>query len=258
MNKDAIYVIKQPVHSIVSIIVVNGDRLPIHPIAHRNIDTLSEMSDVVFVFSDHFSNRGTLVKKFANLYRACSYIHGSGDILGKPIFQTLAYCVEIFRKHSAFIITDTERLEKVRAISPDQIMDITASSVIKPIFRITRLGPEELHEIYTTPVEGEKKQETFPKWKFWKKVVDKSSTDRINSTFNSPSGILYFKASTVKVLLQMYEDEKFGEYVDTFSEDDLGYLFASYVRELGIDNMDRDIEDLKVDINGEVWAERAE
>lgn len=252
MNKDAIYVIKQPVHSIVSIIVVNSDRLPIKPIAHRNIDALGEFSDLVFVFSDHFSMRGLNVQKFSNLYQASSYIYGSGDILGKPIFTALAYCTEIFRKHVAFIITDTEKLEKAKLPGKEKILTITGAPLEKPIFQITRLGPEELFEIYTRP-DDYKPKRISPWWRFWKREFwDRSDTDRINSTFTSPSALLYIKASTIRVLLKTYESKEFKEYIDSFSEDDLSYLFASFLKALGIDNMDKSIEEIKLEEDGTI------
>ena len=51
MNKDAVYVVKQPIHSIVSIVVVDEAKTPLHPSAHANLDQLVDMTDVIFVFS---------------------------------------------------------------------------------------------------------------------------------------------------------------------------------------------------------------
>ena len=55
---------------------------------------------------------------------------------------------------------------------------------------------------------------------------------------------MFFKQTLVKILLKNYEDKKFMKYVNTFSEDDPSYLFASYIRELGIDNIDSSPEEL--------------
>lgn len=243
MNKDAVYVVKQPMHSIVSIVVVDEAKTPLHPSAHANLDQLVDMTDVIFVFSDRFSVSGFMPDKFTNLYRGCAYIHGSGNVLGRPIFQAMLYAQEIFRRHAAYVVTDLERLGKIRFQNKELLQTLTASAIVKPILRIKRLSPEELYSIYL-PEKLEEEEKT-PWWKFWKtEPATTQEEDRINSRYCSDSNLMFFKQTLVKIFLKNYEDKKFMKYINTFSEDDPSYLFASYIRELGIDNIDSSPEEL--------------
>lgn len=245
MNKDAVYVVKQPTHSIVSIVVVDEAKTPLHPAAHSNLDQLADVTDVIFVFSERFSVSGFAPEKFSNLYRGCAYIQGSGNVLGKPIFQAMLYAQEIFRRHAAYVVTDLERLSKLRLQNREILQTLAGSAVVKPILRIKRLSPEELYSIYLPEKEKEEEEGKTPWWKFWE---DSSTTmngeDRINSRYCSDSNLMFFKQTLVKIFLKNYEDKKFKKYINTFSEDDPSYLFASYIRELGIDNIDSSPEEL--------------
>ena len=243
MNKDAVYVVKQPIHSIVSIVVVDEAKTPLHPSAHSNLDQLVDMTDVIFVFSDRFSVSGFMPDKFTSLYRGCAYIYGSGSVLGRPIFQAMLYAQEIFRRHAAYVVTDLERIGKLRFQNKELLQTLAASAIAKPILRIKRLSPEELYSIYLPEKQDE--EEKVPWWKFWEtKSTTTPEGDRINSRYCSDSNLMFFKQTLVKILLKNYEDKKFMKYVNTFSEDDPSYLFASYIRELGIDNIDSSPEEL--------------
>jgi len=243
MNKDAVYVVKQPIHSIVSIVVVDEAKTPLHPSAHSNLDQLVDMADVIFVFSDRFSVSGFIPDKFTSLYRGCAYIYGSGNVLGRPIFQAMLYAQEIFRRHAAYVVTDLERIGKLRFQNKELLQTLAASAIAKPILRIKRLSPEELYSIYLPEKQDE--EEKVPWWKFWEtRSTTTPEGDRINSRYCSDSNLMFFKQTLVKILLKNYEDKKFMKYVNTFSEDDPSYLFASYIRELGIDNIDSSPEEL--------------
>ena len=43
MNKDAVYVLEQPKHSIVTVVLINSAKLPLSNTAHQNIDSLREI-----------------------------------------------------------------------------------------------------------------------------------------------------------------------------------------------------------------------
>ena len=249
MNKDAVYVLEQPKHSIVTVVLVNSAKLPLSNTAHLNIDSLREISDLFFVFSDKFETRDVDIPKFANLYGACSYICGSGEILGNPIFTALAYCDSVFQKHYAYLITDSDKLTKCGFLQSKipSFQGLALMGIQKPVFKIERLGPEELGEIYTIPLGAKEKS---PWWKFWetneKGTEYYDPQDRIWSTHKSPSKILFFKAPVIKAMIGTYGKKEFNDYVKTFSEEDLTYLFASYIKKMGIENIDNDIQNLEV------------
>lgn len=249
MNKDAVYVRQQPVHSVVSIIVVNSNILPISVLAHDNIDKLREISDLFFVFSDKFDNSRLDINKFTNLYDSCAFIHGSSNNIGKTLFDAICYCSEVFRKHTSYIITDTEKLGKISGNIKDdldKILKITISDIVKPILNIRRLSTEELGEIYILPEKPEVKK-SIP-WFIKRKNKESVNIDRMNSTHKSESKLILFKSGTIKNLLNSYGSEEFRTYVNTFTEEDISYLLASYIKKLGIENINTDLRDLKIGV----------
>lgn len=249
MNKNAVYVLEQPKHSIVSVILVDSSNLPLSRTAHDNIDALREVSDLVFVFSDRFGTKDVDIPKFSNLYGACSYVCGDSDNIGTPIFMSLAYCNSVFQKHHAYLITDTNKLTKVGYIKGKlgKMVETVLSGIQRPVLRIERLGPEELGSIYTIPLGLKPKK---PWWNFWEspspdgKYYDPQ--ERLWSTHKSSSPILFFKAGIMKIMLGTYGEKEFGNYLATFSEDDLTYLFASCVKRLGLENINQDIHELEI------------
>jgi hypothetical protein len=70
----------------------------------------------------------------------------------------------------------------------------------------------------------------------------------MNSTHKSESKLILFKSGTIKNLLNSYGSEEFRTYVDTFTEEDISYLLASYIKKLGIENINTDLRDLKIGV----------
>jgi len=260
MNKNAVYVLEQPKHSIVSIVLVNSEKLPLSPICHKNIDLLREFSDIFFVFSDKFNNREVNIPKFSNLYGACSYLCGDSTRIGFPIFTAISYCSNVFEKHYAYMITDTDKLGKVDKLEDKKklLQEIALSGNDSPIFKIDRLGPEELGSIYLTESYADEEDNSEKDnvgiisslLNFWKKRRKNKEADNIRlwSTHNSSSPILYIKSGTIKNLLNDYETEWFKDYLSSFVEEDLTYIFASYIKKLGLKNIDQSI--LEINIKG--------
>lgn len=252
MNKNAVYVVKQPKHPIVTVILVNSDDLPLSHQAHQNIDALSTISDIVFVFSEHFKTSDVDIRKFASLYGATAYMLESGPRIGPGIFRALAYCQGVFQTFAGYILTDTIRLREVGLLGQsklEKIQEVTMSPISKPIMNITRLSAEELGNIYLKPY-GDTRPDPTPSWMFWKSHDNEYDIeDRINSTHKSASKFLYFKVPVIKALLTRYEDKEFQSYLRSFSEDDFTFLIASLIKKLDLDNLDADI--INLEFNGE-------
>lgn len=249
MNKNAVYVVKQPEHPIVTVVLVNSSDLPLSNQAHQNIDALSTISDIVFVFSEHFKTSDVDIRKFASLYGATAYMLESGPCIGLGIFRALAYCQGVFQSFAAYILTDTIRLREVGSLGQsklEKIQEITMSPISKPIMNITRLSAEELGNIY---LRGDTRPDPTPFWMFWKSHDNYDTEDRINSTHKSASKFLYFKVPVIKALLTRYEDKEFQAYLRSFSEDDFTFLIASFIKKLDLDNLDADI--INLEFNGE-------
>lgn len=240
MNKNSVYVLRQPEHSLVTIIVIDTRDLPLTKRVHENIDALGKVSDLFFVFSDHFkeTNKGVDIPKFSNLYNACAYLYGEGKIIGEPLFLALAYCKDVFQKHPTYLITDTKKLgnfDDTKRIS--RFPEIALMGIQKPIMRICRLEEEELGSIYMMP------DNITLNW--WERKA-KETKDRYWSTHSSPTNILFFKSPTIGLLIKDRDKEDFRDYIKTFIEDDFSYLMSSLIVREGIETTQTDIQNIEL------------
>lgn len=237
IKTDAVFVLNQPKHPIASVIIVDSSK-PLIPEAHETIDRLRTITDLMFVFSEHFDLQHISIPKFASLYGACSYIVGSGKILGKPVMDILSYCREVFGQHVSFVITDTDRCEKIGPMKNlETILDLTSAPVVAPVLSIRRLGADELSDIYFN-------QETSPRletWKFWEAPKDTENQDRIGSTHVVDGYFMFMRSSIVDEILQNMSDLDFIKYLETFVESDIGFLMGSLITKLGIKYINTDL-----------------
>jgi kynurenine formamidase len=109
---------------------------------------------------------------------------------------------------------------------------------------IRRLSTEELGEIYILPEKPEIKKSIL--WLIKMKDEELVNVDRMNSTHKSESKLILLKSGTIRNLLNSYESKEFKKYIDTFTEEDISYLIASYIKKLGIENINTDLRDLKI------------
>lgn len=234
MNKNAMYVIEQPKHSIASIISMNSD-FPICKNTHDNIRKLGEFTDLIFVFPE--VPRGVDIEKFTTLYQGSSYLVGNSKSLAIPTKISIQYCVEVFNKHVAFLMTSMRALEyKQLDLNIQSIQEITASpDTRRPILEIVESDENALSEIYM--YEEKRFFDTHDK------------IGRKYSSFYTPSPIIYFKALTLKNLMELCTDE----FLETFTEPDLSFMWASSIIRKGIGHTNSDL--LKVKIN-DIYSER--
>jgi hypothetical protein len=223
MDKNSVFVLKQPTHGIVSIVLVNRDEFPVNEAVHENLDALAKISDLLFIFKEKYN---IFPNKFSNLYGACGFINNTDEPLGVPFFILLSYCREVFNKHSEFIITDTNYLSEnnysdlINRIPED----IALGGSNLPITEIRRLNNVELAEIY----------EAKKAWIGTGKFIN----DRVWSTHKTTSPIIYLKKPVISAMLgEDPEDKEIQDYIKTFSEGDLTYLLGSYIKKLSLDNL---------------------
>lgn len=267
INKGEVYVINQPKHTLLSIIVVNSN---IYDLIHNNFYNLSKVSDIIFLFSDFYNNdqRRINKEKFTSLYQACGFIDCPGSDINSYLFKMLSYSKEIFNKHVGYLITETSLLTGIEINDEfnNKLLEITGSSIIKPIFKIRRSTNSELKKIYyetddTDKVTKEKHNNLISNFiGVLSEVIKECDPKKVKEdeikenkdfgkycSYSSDSEILYFKNGTINLFCTYYKNNKIKEYVKTFSfKSDVRFLLASFVRKLNIENLDSDIKDLNI------------
>jgi len=235
INKNNMVVIKQPVHTILSVVVI-GDEFPIKDTTHNSIDKLSEFSDVVFIFSDRLfkSQRKINKEKFSTLYQACAYIESSDNLM-ETLSKTLYYDSEIFAKHFGFLLMNSWDIEE--NIPKNDIMKILGSTIEKPIIKIDRYSNKDLYDIYEK------------KWLIDDivcPVLEKNKLDNKNTCYTSSSNIIMCKRNLVKVLLDFWLNIENKNYIKSFSGDNIKDYLASVIKYLKLDYINKPIIDVKL------------
>lgn len=253
MKKDEIYVLDQPKHIIQSVIVIDSNTFPISDKIHENLSKLSEISDIIFVFSEvHFPGQKKIVKrKFSSLYQANAYIDSPGEILGNTIFKSLLYSREIFDSHVSYTISLLSDLEKVTDSDIEGLIKITGSSILKPIYKERKLTSSELYNNYKAPdYKAKTSFKNFIKWYiFGEEIIELPDNyfNKMYSIWHTDSPFMFYRTGTIKYFCEKFlNDVEFQAKIDSFDENDPKYLFASITRSMGIEVLNLNIEDIKI------------
>lgn len=223
MNKNAVYVLKQPGHVILSLVVIGMD----HPKSTKfleTIDELSSVSDVLFIFSDRVGIGDIDLRKFSSLYGACGFIHGTKEI-GETLFQVLEYSKHIFQRHVGYVVMNDWNIPEIEDVPKlcEQLQTWTMSTITSPIFQIRRLDPTELYRLYRLPK------------KPWWKIQPEEDNIGMYMTHTSPSPVLFFK----NLIRDKWLEEDRENYLKTFTENDVRSVLASLVKDLGINYLEK-------------------
>lgn len=241
INEEQIYVINQPKH-ITSSIVVLDNQFPISEGLHEDIEKLCDISDVLFVFAPSYfkAQENINFDKFASLYRSCAWII-SGANLNGAILKLISYDIEVFNKHSNFLVINTKNLEE--RIDTEKLQAITASTLSKPIMEIRRLNSIEFYEIYLKGEDNHKEGLIANAVNYIKSYIEDGSIKDINrshSTYYSTSSVMFFRKHTIETILSFYYNDPFSKtYINSFIEDDCGFMLGSVIKFLGIENFNR-------------------
>lgn len=255
LNQEAVYVLNQPKHIILSVVVVNCS-IPLIDRIHKDLDKLVKFSDVIFIFCENkfINNKKINKRKFTSLYQACGFIHSSGN-LARTLFTVLEYSKEIFKKHIGITISNLDDINFTDT-QIKNLIEINGSAVMKPVFKIRRLNSDELFESYGKEFEeyDDVELENFKIASFILKLFnkkkekeDESDTIGMYKCYTSDSRLLYFKNGTINILLNFANDERMKNYIDSFIDDlDLRGILSSIIKKLNIDNLNQNIEDLEI------------
>ena len=238
---DQIYIIEQPSHSILSIMVLEEEKVkfPISQKIHNDLPKLEECSDVFFIFLGDFNMID--MEKFTSLYGGIGYLKSKDPTLA--LFETLQYGKEIFETHITYAIWKFEEIEtKIKDMKKvgSNFQRVTMSDLNWPIFEIRRLGPQELCDIYMKGEDNKKMNKFLELWYkyYWK---DDRKENKY-STYTSDTTCQVFKRSIVEKLLEAWKNER--EWIDTFTWADYRYLLASLTKHLNIKIQSHNIEEI--------------
>lgn len=256
IEKNEMYVINQPKHLLLSIVLMDYEHYPLPEEIHNSLCRLSEVSDIIFVFSDeYFDNTGIHKDKITSLYQGCAFIDGKEN-LSRTIFKALLYDKEIFNKHIGITISRCQDLYGTSEKLFSNLEKINQSRVVKPIFNIYRLSSEEIYQFYCNLEEVGKRRLENCYLDFISNFIcdpflvsGKQEIDCRYCTWGSRSKVLYFRNTTINIFLEQLinQESEFYEFIDTFTDKDPRYLFSGLIKKNGIDCLDYNIEDLEVD-----------
>lgn len=239
MEKDEMYVVNQPKHSIVSLVVFNSD---ITDNTHKNIIKLCEMSDVVFIFPKD-TDRRIDRNKLTTLYSGCSWMD-SYDNLGFTIFKVLEYCINIFQSHHTYLITSISELSDICSEFFEKVVTVNASNVKDPIYKLTQLSGDEYKNIYTRKiVKNDSFLNKIRKFFGYDDELEEDNDENTFCSYTSESKVLVYFRQTI---LKLIEFNNSNVYSELFTADDPRYLFASMTKYLGIDIINCSVEDLSI------------
>lgn len=221
MKKDNVFVINQPKHAILSVVLVMND-YPIPQEVHKGIDRLCGYSDVAFIFSGAANINK---EKFASLYEACLWIDSDYSI-PDTVFKVLEYDTEIFKSHPGYVILNSNDIKDVD--NSKKIIDLTASSVTYPIYKQLKYDALDYYYVY--------KELTCSNIFKRKKDIDK-----MHLTTTSQSG-MYFKQGTINILLDYWRNSENNDFIHSFDSitQDIYPLFSSMIRHFGLEHIDAD------------------
>lgn len=254
MIKDEIFVVNQPKHTSLSVIVFDTGKteFPLPTKIHENLYTLSEQTDLFFIFKGDLS--GINLDKFSSLYEATGWIL-SGKSVSTSLFKVFEYSKEIFESYVSYTVWNSFSLADIKGNMKDltgKIIKATMSDLKWPIFKYTRLTPKELFDIYKNEeLENEEGVKNFLlSWynKFWQDInKERRHGDQGNryTTYKSESALMFFKTQTVNRLISdIWENNK--EWVETFIWDDPRYLLTCSCKKLGINIQNEDLGNLSI------------
>lgn len=251
MKKDEVYVLNQPKHLILSIIVVDT-KFPLSQKTHENLSKLLEISDIGLVFSDKYFPEQLKIdkRKFSSLYQSCFFIDSEYNV-GLTVMKSLLYGRAIFDNHIGYTISMLSDLENLVPDDLDKLLKITGSSIAKPVFKIRRLDTNEFFEIYN---KDDKKEKSPTKISLYRKILERlrgnelqNDERRMYSIWHSNSKFMHFKSSVVGLICEEYcLNDKNLEVINTFDEADPRYLFSSLIKMMGIDILNLDLKDVSL------------
>ena len=139
-------------------------------------------------------------------------------------------------KHSLILYTQTSDFTE---LGREKILEITASGIVKPIFKTRRLNSAEFFDIYKNNPGKENWLDRF----FLIPPKETTGTDNIYSSCTTESKEILVRPLVVDKFLEFWRKEGTG-YVYSFSNPDLRVFLASICSKLGIEVLSVDAREI--------------
>lgn len=225
--KNEVYIVNQPRKSIMSVVFIEKNEYPLPEKIHDRLYSLSELSDLFFVFHGE-GNKGINEDKFCNLYSACGWIISGGN-LPETFLKVGSYSNNIFKTHTGFLVFySVFDIPDIDGIS-ENITSVNSGGLVQPIFKERRLGTDEIYKIYNSPADiGSLLNKT-------------DGLDKKYSIWTSDSNLIFLRPDMFNKLETLGED-----YIKSFSWSDIRYFIASGTKRLLIGNTNANLGDLEI------------
>ncbi len=262
INKDEIYILRQPEKLIFSIIVVDKELdEPVDDKAHFNLGWLTDFSDVFFIFNEsHWSNQVFVGKeKFTSLYQGCGFISGDSKNLGKSLMRVFEYDKEILSEEKAHLGYTIINLSDLVELGTAHLKHLTTSLpyISRPIYKERRLTSSEFFNIYQEcdssiekPLINQSGRKSI--WRvmmeaWWKRRGNEKDRTGMYSTWHSNSPLIYLPKGIVGLILdKTSQDSFFNAWTETFVTGDVRFFIASLIKHLGIEILNMEVLEVKV------------
>ena len=265
INKNEIYVIKRPIKSIMSVIIMDT-KFPISSNSHEYIEALQKISDTCYLFSDKFyESKGINKRKFTTLYEGNLFIDCTGDSIIPLINKTLDYSIEIFNRHASFLVFNLSDLETFQEEDFKKLLSniqkVNVSNIKWPILNIKGLSSEEMYEYYKEfpTIDGGSYLNTDSCFsltgiisklnlEYFNYLILKENSNNTKNTYASwktTSRIQFFKRIVISEFLKFLEENP--NFIETFSGDRIDQVYASIIKRLNLKNQNINIEDLNLE-----------
>lgn len=242
-EKDEVYMIRERRTKTLSIVLMNCE-FPLSQKQQEGLDRIARLSDTFLMFDDKWAKNSSRVNKlkFTCLHDCIGWLD-VGKTSSESLMKIFEYTLTIpeFSNFLNYSIIDCCQLG---LLSDDIVKTWNAyranPHIIDPIFKLRRLTPTELSEIYKTPeVDLVSKNNSFIKFilKYWNGITNlKKKELNCENAYNThiiDSWFVLFKTNLVSKFVAFLKEEKNKQYIDSFKKTNPLYFFASLFIKLG-------------------------
>lgn len=260
IDKDSISLLRSRRTKSLSIIVMDVS-YPLDEKIQEGFDKIARISDVFLLFNDNcwIGSESIDKMKFACLHDCLGWISVK-NTTSESLLKVLNYTTTI-SEASNFLFYSIIKCSGLSNLTDEMLSTLKSyhiSNVInKPILKLKRLSPKELHRFYQLPTKPKSNKLVEVINRLKDKITNKSNKNsniarfdytNAHCTHKSDSWFVVMKIHTINTILEFFKKDENKEYPKTFKEPDPLIFLSSVLVKLNIDIINSDLS--KVKING--------